>query len=95
MKKIDTPSQRFVGAILRGYDKEAKSGEVTCSGIWDQVVMECFGRSGAFQAMFEWDTSKAQTKNRIGTIAECIRRGHVPGLRLSYDDKRQEVVVTE
>ncbi len=95
MKKTDRPSQHFVGAILRGYDKESKNSEVTCSGIWDHIVMECFGRSGAFEAMFEWDTSKAQNTNRIGTIAECIQRGRVPGLRLDYNAKSREIVVTE
>ena len=31
MKKTDKPSQHFLGAILRGYDAEAKkAGEVTC-----------------------------------------------------------------
>ena len=93
MKKNDKPSQYFMGAILRGYDKEAKkNGEVTCSGIWDHVVMECMRQRNGFTVMFDWDTSTAQSKNRIGTIAECIRRGHVPGLRLGHNDKSREIV---
>ena len=93
MKKSDKPSEYFIGAILRGYDREAQDGEVTCSGIWDHIVMECWQRRDGFLVMFDWDTSTAQNKNRIGTIAECIRRGHVPGLRLDYNDKGREVVV--
>ena len=92
MKKSDKPSEYFVGAILRGYDQEAQDGEVTCSGIWDHIVMECL-QGYDFATIFEWDTSKAKSKNRIGTIAECIRRGHVPGLRLDYNDKGREMVV--
>jgi len=93
MKKSDKPSQRFIGVILRAYDKEAQNGcAVTCSGMWDHIVMECLhsGR-GAFDIMFDWDTSQAQNKNRIGTIAECIRRGHVPGLELAQDRGREYV----
>ena len=93
MKKNDKPSQYFVGAILRGYDQEAKNGcAVTCSGIWDHIVMECMRQRGAFETMFEWDTSKARNINRIGTIAECIRRGHVPRLQLAQDNRGWEYV---
>ena len=95
MKKSDKPSEYFVGAILRGYDKEAHSGEVTCSGIWNHVVMECFRQTGGFTFMFGWDTSKAQNKNRIATIAESIRRGHVPGLRLAENERGREIVVED
>ena len=95
MKKTDKPSQHFLGAILRGYDAEAKKAdEVTCAGIWDHVVMECL-RERNFNVMFEWDTSTAQSKNRIGTIAECIRRGHVPTLSLGKNSKGREVVVKQ
>jgi len=95
MKKTDKPSQHFLGAILRGYDAEAKkAGEVTCAGIWDHVVMECM-RERSFNTIFEWDTSKVQNINRIGTIAECIRRGHVPTLSLGKNDKGREVVVKQ
>ena len=92
MKKNDKPSEYFLGAILRGYDAEAKkNGKVTCSGIWDHVVIECL-REHAFITMFEWDTSKAKNINRIGTIQECIRRGYVPGLRLWAEGNKLVVV---
>ena len=96
MKKADKPSEYFVGAILRAYDKEAQSGcAVTCSCMWDHIVIECLRERGAFETMFDWDTSTAQNKNRIGTIAECIRRGHVPGLCLAHDNRGWEYVTTE
>ena len=96
MKKSDKPSQYFIGAILRGFDAETeKNGEVTCAGIWDHIVMECMRRQGGFEIMFEWDTSTAQSKNRIGTIAECIRRGHVPTLSLAKNERGREVVVRQ
>jgi hypothetical protein len=83
MKKDAQPSQQFLGAILRGYAAEERSGKaVTCSGIWDQVCMECLRLPSGFKAMFAWDESKAQHINRIGTIQECIARELVPGLRL-------------
>jgi hypothetical protein len=86
MKKTDAPSMYFVGAILRAFDKaEAEGSEVTCSKLWDYVVMECFRQRDGFKIMFQWDTSKAKSKNRIHTIGECIRRGHVPGL--TVDDR--------
>ena len=83
MKKTDKPSAYFVGAILRSFDKaEAeRDGPVTCSQIWDYVVMECL-HGGDFKTMFAWDTSTARNKNRIRDIMECIERGHVPRLRL-------------
>jgi len=94
MLKDAQPSEYFLGAILRGYDAEkAKSEQVTCSGIWDHVVIECMRQRGGFRFMFEWDKSKAQNINRIGTIAECIERGHVPGLALERTANGREVVV--
>ena len=73
MKKSDRPSEYFVGAILRGFNKaEAeRDGPVTCSQVWDYVVMECLHR-GDFESMFAWDTSKAKNKNRIRDIMECV-----------------------
>ena len=83
MKKTDKPSEYFIGAILRGFDRSEaeRDGPVTCSQIWDYVVMECLHKQD-FVTMFAWDTSTAKNKNRIGDIMECIRRGHAPGLRL-------------
>ena len=78
------PSDYFLGAILRGYEKEAAEHPdkaATCSGIWDQVCMECIQKSGAFAEMFAWDTRKGH-HNRIGTIMETIEAGLVPSLRL-------------
>jgi len=95
MKKGDKPNEYFIGAILRGYDKEAQIGEVTCSGIWDHVVIECLRHTDAFETMFEWNTSKAKSKNRIGTISETIRRGYVPGLQLGQNERGREVVVED
>ncbi len=86
------PSDLFLGAILRGFDKEERSGKpVTCSGIWDQVCMECLRQTGGFLAMFEWDKRKA-SQNRIGTIADCIKGGMVPGLELYKNEKGREFV---
>ena len=89
MKKSDAPNQYFIGAILRGFDKAKAEGggPVTCSQIWDYVVMECLRQRDGFKMMFTWDTSKAQSKNRIGDIMECIRRGHVPGLQLRREGR--------
>lgn len=83
MKKSDKPSEYFVGTILRAYDKADKP--VTCSELWNHMVMECLRTHNGFKTMFEWDTSKAKSKNRVHTIGECIERGHVPGLRV--DDR--------
>lgn len=87
MKKSDVPSELFVGAIKRAFQKAELNDDVpvTCSKLWDYVVMECLQKYNGFILMFEWDTSKAKSKNRIRTIEECIKRGHVP--RLQVDDK--------
>jgi hypothetical protein len=86
MKKSDRPSEYFVGAILRGFDKAELEGKrVTCGAIWNYVVMECLRQRGGFETMFAWDTSKAKSKNRIRDIMACIERGHVPELRLWHD----------
>jgi hypothetical protein len=89
MKKSDMPSQYFVGAILRGFDRaEAERADpVTCSMIWDYIVMECLRRYDGFNVMFAWDTSTAVGVNRVNDIMECIRRGLVPGLRLVVGDR--------
>jgi hypothetical protein len=88
------PSEYFLGAILRAYDKEAvKGSEVTCSALWDHIVIECLQGHDRFKTMFAWDKSKAKSKNRIGTIAETIRRGHVPDLALETNGRGREVVV--
>jgi len=94
MLKNAKPSQPFLGAILRAYDRAIKErgGEVACSSLWDYVVMECFFAPGGFVTMFAWDESKAKNKNRIHTIAETIRRGHVPGLRLGENERGREIV---
>ena len=92
MLKNARPSEHFIGAILRAYDKAVQKGKpVTCSHLWDHVVMECLQRGGGFRTMFAWDESKAKNINRIGTITETIRRGHVPGLELHIVQGRQFV----
>lgn len=94
MLKDARPSQIFIGAILRAYDKAKQEPKpVTCSSLWDYVCMECFRVPGGFLAMFAWDKSKAKAKNRIHTISECIRRGHVPGLALGRDERGRMIVV--
>ncbi len=94
VKKNDRPSQNFMGAILRGYDKEAvKEGPVTCAGIWNQVTMECLRMRGGFTAMFQWDTSRAKSINRIGTIAEVIERFMGTMLVLEKDERGKKIVV--
>ncbi len=87
------PSDLFLGAILRGFDKEEYNGKVTCSGIWDQICMRCIRTPQGFVKMFEWDTSRgAANRNRIGTIADCIKGGMVPGLELYKNEKGCEFV---
>ncbi len=89
------PSDLFLGAILRGYDKEVMTGKpVTCSNIWDQVCMECIHTTRMFRIMFEWNTRKSK-QNRIGTIADCIRDGLVPSLTLIKNAKGREEVIKE
>ncbi len=89
------PSEQFVGAILRAYDKAKLScKQVYCANIWNGVVMECLPVSNGFTRMFEWDKSQVRSGvNRIGTIAETIAGGYVPGLRLEKDAKGRECVV--
>lgn len=93
MKKNDKPSELFIAAIMHGYKKASEQREiVTCADIWNQVVMECLRMPDGFTKMFEWDTSKAQIINRIGTIQECIGRGYVPRLRLLAAGRRLIVI---
>ncbi len=93
MLKNAIPSELFVGAIRRAYDKNVREGKpVTCSSLWDYICMECLRMPGGFLTMFEWDQSKAKSINRIGTIAEVIQHGYVPGLSLVRDEKGREYV---
>lgn len=88
------PSEAFLGAILRGYDKEkARRGVVTPADIWNEVVRECLTVRGGFTAMFSWDKTQSKSDvNRIGTIMDCISGGVVPGLCLAHD-KRGKITV--
>ena len=94
MLKNARPSEYFIGAILRAYDREQQRGQraVTCSALWDHIVIECLRTRGGFDAMFAWDQSKARSINRIGTITEAIQRGFVPGLALDRDARGRETV---
>jgi hypothetical protein len=87
------PSDLFVGAILRGYDKARSArGTVRPADIWDYIVRECLQSSGGFAAMFAWDKSKTKENNRIGTIMDCISGGFVPGLRMGTDARGRATV---
>jgi hypothetical protein len=93
-----TPSDLFLGAILRGYDTALamEQGPITCGVIWNYVCGECLSRPDGFREMFAWDTTRAKHVNRIGTIQECIARGLVPHLRIEcVPGKRSLHVVRE
>lgn len=84
------PSDEFIGAILDGFLAEEMTGQdVTPSAIWTQV---CMKMPGDFRAMFAWDVGRQENVNRIGTIADCIKAGMVPGLVLSANEKGRMIV---
>jgi hypothetical protein len=90
------PSELFLGAVCRGYDKTVKKhGRVSCSDIWNEIVAECLHMGqGGFSRMFNWDKTAGKAGvNRIRTIAECIAGGFVPGLALAKDGRGREIVV--
>ena len=89
----DRPSEYYLGAILRGFDKaQEQHGQVTSSEIWDNVVMECLHSRDGFRAMFAWDNRKSV--NRVGDILEVIEAGFVPGLRIERTNGKPVVVET-
>ena len=67
---------------------------MTCSALWDRIVVECMSVPGGFSAMFAWDT-RSGIRNRIGTIQECIGARLVPGLRLTADARKRLIVVRD
>ena len=83
MSKLrDKPSDMFVMAIRNGYRRmrDAWPGQpVSCSEIWNQIIPVCLQQERGFERMFAWDYRTGR-QNRIGTIAEVIRAGYVPGL---------------
>jgi len=88
----DKPSENYLGAILRGYDKAKLEGtEVTPSKIWNYVAMECFHMPGGFRTMFAWDSRKSSV-NRVGDILEIIEAELVPGLRLVRENRKVRVI---
>jgi len=90
-KHRNRPSENYLGAILRGYDKAKQEGkEVTPSKIWDYVAMECLRTQGGFCTMFAWDSRKSV--NRVGDILEVIEAELVPGLRLVRENSKVQVV---
>ena len=89
------PSLLFINTIHAGYHIEADRDEVTPSGIWNQVLFACLQRTKGFDEMFAWDTGLKpnQQRNGIADIAEAIRQGLVPGLRLAINARGREIVV--
>ena len=87
----DKPSEYYLGAILRAYDRAKGEGrEPTPSCLWDYVTMECLRAQGGFRTMFAWDNRKRV--NRVGDILEVIDAGFVPGLRIERQNGKPVVV---
>ena len=92
----DRPSEYYLGAILRAFDRakekhfQAVPGPITPSELWDNVVMECLRSQGGFRMMFEWD--RRNNVNRVGDILEVIEAGLVPGLRIERQNGKAVVV---
>jgi len=87
----DRPSEYYIGAILRGYDKACEQhDQVTPSDIWDNVVMECLHSQSGFRTMFAWDRRKRV--NRVGDILEVVEAGLVPGLCIERQNDKPVVV---
>jgi len=85
VSETNRPSPAFVAAVQAAYvHATVDSNRVTCAAMWDHICAACIRETpGAFTRLFEWDRTKPGTRvNRIGTIAECIAGGYVPGLRL-------------
>jgi hypothetical protein len=57
----------------------------------------CLRKTYSFQEMFAWDTRRkpGQSRNRIADIAEAIRQGYVPGMRLAMNDRGRQIVIHE
>lgn len=70
---------------------------MTPAAIWDHIVGICLRRTHTFAEMFAWDVhlKPHQKRNRIGDIAEAIRQGYVPGMRLAMNARGREIVVHE
>jgi len=97
------PSQLFIDMIHGAYHQEAGAGgiwipvtEVTVAGIWNQIVTMGLKKVWPFGEIFAWDPrNDGQQRNRIADIAEGIRQGYVPGMRLAMNDRGREIVVHE
>lgn len=100
------PSQLFLDTIHVAYHEEAlafpcdalyEPGQrpVTVAGIWDQIVRMGLMKVRPFGELFAWDTRRnaRQVRNRIGDIAEAIRQGAVPGMRLGVNARGREIVI--
>jgi hypothetical protein len=89
------PSQLFLDSIHAAFHLAQGQGEITPSAIWDHVVGICLRRTHTFAEMFAWDVRlKAnQKRNRIGDIAEAIRKGYVPQLRLTRNARGGLIVL--
>jgi hypothetical protein len=89
------PSQLFLDSIHAAFHLAQGQGEITPAAIWDHVVGICLRRTHTFAEMFAWDVRlKAnQKRNRIGDIAEAIRKGYVPQLRLTRNARGGLIVL--
>ena len=88
---MSEPSDLFLAAIVRAYDRAAVNARVVRpSDIWDYICIDSAPIHGRFIELFAWDPR--QHVNRIGTIRECLAACQVPGLRLRQDAKGSVVV---
>ena len=96
------PSQLFLDTIHAGYHIEATGygheggdREVVVAGIWDQIVAMCLRKQHTFAEIFSWDLrcKPSQRRNRIADIAEAIRKGYVPQLRLARNANQAPIVL--
>ncbi len=89
------PSQLFLGAIQRGFDRSARFHDhITVGDLWCQVLSECTMLPGGLARMFDWDPRRSNERRcRTDTIRRCIREGLVPGLALATDEYKREIVI--
>ena len=88
------PSQLFLDSIHAAFHLAQGQGEITPSAIWDHVVGICIRRH-IMPDMFAWDVhcKPSSRRNRIGDIAEAIRKGYVPQLRLTRNARGGLIVL--
>jgi hypothetical protein len=96
ISRHNPPSQVWVDAIRHAWRQLCDVQDITPAALWTEIVTECLRDGMSIRRLLDWDkTASTRPVNRIGTIAETIAAGYVPGLRLARNEHGGWIVIED